>query len=71
MDPDRVEYRDDRFVAAFDSYGAPVSTLTLAYTVRAVSPGTYLHPPASIEDMYRPERFARTGFGTVTVLPAR
>ena len=29
------------------------------------------HPPASIEDMYRPERFGRTGFGTVEVTSAR
>lgn len=70
-EPDRVEYRDDRFVAAFDSFGEPFSTLTLAYVVRAVTPGTYVHPPASAEDMYRPERFGRTGFGSVTVLPAR
>ncbi|MGJ3265659.1 MAG: alpha-2-macroglobulin family protein, partial [Salinarimonas sp.] len=69
--PDRVEFRDDRFVAAFDSLGSAIGTLRLAYMVRAVAPGTYLHPPASAEDMYRPERFGRTGAGTVMVVPAR
>ena len=27
-------------------------------------PGRYVHPPATVEDMYRPERFGRTAFGT-------
>jgi uncharacterized protein YfaS (alpha-2-macroglobulin family) len=40
---------------------------TLAYIVRAVSPGTFVHPAATIEDMYRPERYARTAAGTLTV----
>ena len=31
----------------------------------------YVHPPAAVEDMYRPERFGRTAFGTVEVTPAR
>ena len=30
-------------------------------------PGRYVHPPATVEDMYRPERFGRTAFGTVEV----
>jgi len=32
-----------------------------------VSPGTYVYPAATIEDMYRPDRFGRTAFGTVEV----
>jgi uncharacterized protein YfaS (alpha-2-macroglobulin family) len=36
-----------------------------------VSPGHYVHPPATIEDMYRPERFGRTAFGTLDVAPAK
>ena len=32
-------------------------TFTLAYVVRAVTPGTYAHPAASVEDMYRPRIF--------------
>ena len=44
--------------------------ITVAYIVRAVSPGKYAHPPAMIEDMYRPDRFARTETGEVEVVPA-
>jgi uncharacterized protein YfaS (alpha-2-macroglobulin family) len=97
-EPEHTEFRDDRFVAAFNfanvrSEGdtssenngngnnqdslvmpdgtaqtkpAPVSA-TLAYIVRAVSPGTFVHPAATVEDMYRPERYARTAAGTLTV----
>jgi len=97
-EPEHTEFRDDRFVAAFnfadvrttsednpsegspaapddsvvtdDSNGqkkpAPVSA-TLAYIVRAVSPGTFVHPAATVEDMYRPERYARTAAGILTV----
>ena len=32
----------------------------MAYIVRAVAPGRYIHPPALVEDMYAPERFGRT-----------
>ena len=56
------EFRDDRFVASFTN-----STATLAYMVRAVAPGTYAHPGAHVEDMYRPEVNARTATGTVMV----
>jgi hypothetical protein len=38
--------------------------------VRAVTPGTFVHPAATVEDMYRPQRYARTGAGTLTVAPA-
>jgi uncharacterized protein YfaS (alpha-2-macroglobulin family) len=99
--PEHTEFRDDRFVAAFNfanvrttteenssvegdapetpSDGtvatpedpaqkkAPPVSATLAYIVRAVSPGTFVHPAATVEDMYRPERYARTAAGTLTV----
>ena len=110
--PQHTEFRDDRFVAAFnfsnvrsdsgsdgggdggsdtpstvdgtnqDSVETPndgsVTTdgvsletyrtsATLAYIVRAVNPGTFVHPAATVEDMYRPERYARTAAGTLTV----
>jgi len=39
----------------------------LAYIVRAISPGTYRLPAASVEDMYRPDYRARTDTGSVTV----
>ena len=40
---------------------------TVAYVVRAVSPGRYVLPQAYVEDMYRPDRFGRTGTGTVEI----
>ena len=61
-----LEFRDDRFIAAFDRGGADRSYV-LAYVVRAVNPGTYAHPAASVEDMYRPEFSARTASGAMQV----
>ena len=40
---------------------------TVAYVVRAVAPGKYVRPQASVEDMYRPDRFGRTGTENVEV----
>ncbi len=45
----------------------PEKTATIAYVVRAVTPGTYLLPAATIEDMYAPARFARTDAGKLIV----
>jgi uncharacterized protein YfaS (alpha-2-macroglobulin family) len=67
IQPSHTEYRDDRFVAAFDRDGSDKATFSLAYIVRAVSPGHYLQPAATIEDMYRPQRYGRTGYGTIDV----
>lgn len=70
--PAHTEARDDRFVAAFDDEPDQKNTpLVMAYIVRAVSPGTYTYPAAVAEDMYRPERFGRTGFGSAVVERAR
>lgn len=71
VEPTHTEYRDDRFVAAFDRDVGQSAFFTVAYMVRAVSPGRYVHPAAQVEDMYRPERFGRTGFGSVEVVQAR
>ncbi len=65
--PSHTEYKDDQFVAAFDRGGADKAVFSVAYVVRAVSPGKYVLPPATVEDMYRPERFGRTGFGAVEI----
>lgn len=99
--PEHAEFRDDRFVAAFNFFAkrngsssepvegvdveegegeaapvdggavkkaaAPVSSATVAYVVRAVTPGTFVHPAATVEDMYRPERYARTPAGKLIV----
>jgi uncharacterized protein YfaS (alpha-2-macroglobulin family) len=62
------EFRDDRFVAAFDADSA--DRFTAAYVVRAVTPGTYAHPAAVVEDMYRPQFNARTAAGIVEVTAA-
>ncbi|WP_366936259.1 hypothetical protein, partial [uncultured Nitratireductor sp.] len=40
----------------------------LAYVVRAVTPGVYTHPAASVEDMYRPQLSARTATGFMEIL---
>ena len=118
--PEHTEFRDDRFVAAFDFWKAArqrpnaenpaaggddlgdddsggggdddaddggrgetteapgnpgndvalskvAASATVAYVVRAVTPGTFVHPAATVEDMYRPERHARSNAGTLTV----
>jgi hypothetical protein len=78
--PKHTEFRDDRVVAAFDFFGdaeggnsakPEAVTASVAYIVRAVTPGTFLHPAATVEDMYRPERFARTAAGTLEIGAAR
>ncbi|HEV7258124.1 MAG TPA: alpha-2-macroglobulin [Bosea sp. (in: a-proteobacteria)] len=73
VSPVHTEARDDRYVAAFER---PVGTTnklvyTVAYIARAVSPGRYVAPAAVIEDMYRPDLFGRTAFGTVDISSAR
>ena len=67
VEPTHQEFRDDRFVAAFDRSGSDRATFNIAYIVRAVTPGRYVLPPAIVEDMYRPERFGRTGTGTFDI----
>jgi hypothetical protein len=60
------EFRQDRFLAAVD--WSSRDAFRLAYVVRAVSPGTFHHPAASVEDMYRPDYRARSDVGSVTIL---
>lgn len=62
-----TEFRDDRFIAQVDNDG--VETIRLAYVLRAISPGQYHHPAASVADMYRPDFRAVTGTGRLTVTP--
>jgi uncharacterized protein YfaS (alpha-2-macroglobulin family) len=71
VEPANAEFRDDRFAAAFNRKGSDGPVFTVAYVARAVSPGSYVHPQAYVEDMYRPDRFGRTGTGTVEVTAAR
>ncbi|MDQ0423435.1 uncharacterized protein YfaS (alpha-2-macroglobulin family) [Peteryoungia aggregata LMG 23059] len=65
-----LEFRSDRFVAAVNRGEGENGTITLAYVVRAVTPGTYDLPAASVEDMYRPQLSARTAAGAMTVSTA-
>ena len=62
-----AEFRSDRFIAAVNHRSA--DPFRLAYIVRAVTPGQYHHPAATVEDMYRPEYRANTATGSVTVSP--
>jgi uncharacterized protein YfaS (alpha-2-macroglobulin family) len=60
-----TEFRADRFAAALTwTSDKPFS---LVYIVRAVTPGSFRQPAASVEDMYRPEFRAWSAGGTVTV----
>jgi alpha-2-macroglobulin len=63
--PTHAEFRQDRFMAAIDWDSD--RSFTLAYIVRAVSPGSFHHAAASVEDMYRPQLRARTAVGRIAV----
>lgn len=85
-EPQHTEFRDDRVVAAFNFFGEggggrrggngdgaatlPVAA-SVAYIVRAVTPGSFVHPAATVEDMYRPERFARSASGRLEISEAK
>ena len=60
-----AEFRQDRFLTALDWHGR--KGFRLAYQVRAITPGTFHHPAALVQDMYRPDRRGWTDTGTVTV----
>ena len=66
-DPSHSEFRDDRFSAAFERSSSDKPVFSVAYVVRAVSPGRYVVPQAYVEDMYRPDRFGRTGTRTIEI----
>ncbi len=70
-EPENTEFRDDRFTAAIDRAADSKAVFTVAYVVRAVSPGKYVLPQAYVEDMYNPSRYGRTGTGAVEVRAAK
>jgi hypothetical protein len=70
-EPVNSEFRDDRFTAAFDRKQDASPVFTVAYVVRAVSPGRYVLPQAIVEDMYRPDRFGRTATGAIEITAAK
>ncbi len=67
VEPVNSEFRDDRFTAAFDRKQDSPPVFTVAYVVRAVSPGHYVLPQAVVEDMYRPDRFGRTATDAIDI----
>jgi uncharacterized protein YfaS (alpha-2-macroglobulin family) len=67
VEPASSEFRDDRFTAAFERKKDDAPVFTVAYVVRAIAPGKYVRPQASVEDMYRPDRFGRTATESVEV----
>jgi uncharacterized protein YfaS (alpha-2-macroglobulin family) len=67
VDVAHSEFRQDRFLTAIDRMDA--TPFRLGYIVRAVSPGSFHHPAASVEDMYRPDFRARSDAGRVIVTP--
>jgi Large extracellular alpha-helical protein len=69
--PVHLEFRNDRFVAAFNRNAGDNREISLAYVVRAVTPGVYDHPAAQVEDMYRPQLAARTAAGKMEVVAAQ
>ena len=66
--PRIAEAHDDRFVAALDLYQ---NRFTLAYVVRAVTPGEFVLPGAVIEDMYRPGVVGRSAALRVKIAAAQ
>ncbi|WDR05993.1 MG2 domain-containing protein [Devosia rhodophyticola] len=64
--PNHVESRTDQYIAAF-RYSTERPSITTAYLVRAVSPGNFVLPGATVEDMYRPQFRANTASGTLEV----
>lgn len=71
VEPVHSEFRDDRFTAFIDRASNDKAVFTVAYVVRAVSPGKYVLPQAYVEDMYNPSRFGRTTTGAVEVKAAK
>jgi uncharacterized protein YfaS (alpha-2-macroglobulin family) len=70
-EPKHSEFRDDRFTAFIDRASGDKAVFTVAYVVRAVSPGKYVLPQAYVEDMYNPSRYGRTNTGAIEVRAAK
>ena len=69
--PQRAEAREDRFVALVDlpAYNWKYQgEFSLAYLVRAVTPGDYVLPGTYVEDMFRPSAFARGAAGRLRIV---
>jgi len=66
LNAERRTLRTDQFVAAF-RYSSATPSFATAYMVRATSPGKFVLPGATVEDMYRPDLRANTDAGTIEV----
>ena len=66
--PLHEQFRDNRYVAAFSRDANAGGTYAVEYEVRAVTPGTYAWPSATVEDMYRPARFGTTAPASLVVV---
>ncbi len=62
------EFRSERFIVSFEKQKGDTDIRRLGYIVRAVTPGTFTHPAAIVENMYEPERRGRTAESWVSVL---
>ena len=62
-----TEFRADRFAASVEWSGT--SSFQLAYRLRAVTPGQFHHPAATVSDFYRPERRGWTDSATASIVP--
>jgi uncharacterized protein YfaS (alpha-2-macroglobulin family) len=62
------ESRDDRYVAALSLGGN--QSFTLAYVIRAVTPGDFFLPGAAAVDMYHPAVSSRTAAGRLRIAPS-
>jgi hypothetical protein len=62
-----TELRDDRVLLFADYLRQGEHTYT--YVARATTPGTFGHPPATAEEMYRPATRGQTATGTLVVEP--
>ncbi len=63
--PSNLDVRDDRIILAFNSIEA--GTHYAYYVVRAITPGTYQHPPVEAECMYDPTVNASSAPSSVEV----
>ena len=61
----QAQFRQDRFLAAIDRSSA--QPFKLGYVLRAISPGVFHLPAATVEDMYRPDLTGRSDAGSVTI----
>ncbi|MBK1649595.1 alpha-2-macroglobulin family protein [Rhabdochromatium marinum] len=68
--PDYQAFLSDRMLAAVALDAEDPRSFRLAYAVRAISPGRFVHPQARVEAMYRPAQRGWTDADTLEVVAA-